>query len=77
MKPSTACELAGFALIALAAWVLAPVAGLAVGGVSLLVIAQGIDNDSTLTALQKVASPVVRHYRARKARRGETSEAGG
>ena len=72
MRPSTACELVGFALLAVAAWMLYPVAGVAVAGVSLLFIGYALDDGAVALSAKRMLTPFVSmriKFRVRRAAR--------
>ena len=60
VKPSTAAELAGFVLLAVAAFIWTPIAGLVVAGSSLLLIGYALDDDVTALSVRRMTAPVAR-----------------
>ena len=69
MRPSTAIELVGFALITYAVYGWNHLVGLAVAGVFLLVIGYAIEDDTAAVTVARMVYPVRRHHAERKARR--------
>lgn len=60
MKPSTAAELVGFTLLAAAAFMWSPIAGLVVAGSSLLLIGYALDDQVTALSVRRMTAPVAR-----------------
>jgi hypothetical protein len=69
VKPSTVVELAGFVCLVLGAWMLAPVAGVFVAGVSLLFIGYATSDDAAEVAVKRVIDPLIARRAARKVAR--------
>ena len=73
MQVSTGAELLGFALLSLAAWMLTPIAGVAVAGCSLLFIGYATDDGAVAVSGRRMVGPFVRfkskRMEARKLRR--------
>lgn len=69
MKPSTAAELAGFGLLAYAAYSWQALVGLALGGIFLLVIGYSIDDEHDAFHLPRVTHPFTAWRVARREKR--------
>ena len=69
MRPSTAIELAGFALIVFAVYSWNPLAGLALAGLFLLLIGYVFEDDKAAVSVAKMIHPVVRRWELRKIKR--------
>jgi hypothetical protein len=69
VKPSTAAELAGFGLLAYAAYSWQALAGLALGGIFLLVIGYSIDDEHDAFSLPRITHPVMSWRVARREKR--------
>lgn len=69
MRLSTAVELAGFGLLAYAAWLLAPVAGLFTAAGCLLLIGYATDDAAAVLAVRRLQAPVARRRAAWRAKR--------
>lgn len=65
MKPSTVCELFGFLVLSLAAFLWHPLAGLVVAGAFLLLIGYSFDDATGMASIQRTLAP----FRFRRARR--------
>jgi len=63
VKVSDLCELAGFAVLAYAAWLLAPIAGLIAAGLFLLLIGYAVSDEQAVVQTRRVVDPL----RARRA----------
>lgn len=62
---STLAELAGFVLISVAAWMLHPVAGLAVAGAALVLIGYAMDDAQVAVSARKMLAPFRKLRRAK------------
>lgn len=71
MKLSTLVELAGFAALAFAAWLLNPVAGVAVAGVFLLLVGYSIEDEQVAVSVRRIVAPVTARRARRRARKSE------
>lgn len=71
MQFSTAAELAGFALLSVAAWMLCPIAGVAVAGGSLLLVGYATDDTQVAVSARRMVAPLGRWREKRRARRAE------
>ena len=69
MRPSTAIELVGFALITYAVYGWNHLVGLAVAGVFLLAIGYVFEDDKAAVTVGRMMHPIVRRHQTRKARR--------
>lgn len=58
MKPSTAAELAGFGLIAYAAWRLDPIVGMFTAGFLLLLIGFLTEDQAVAVAIHRLTDPI-------------------
>ena len=69
MRPSTLVEIAGFAAISAAAWLLSPIFGLFTVGFCLLLVGYAFDDPAAVVALHRVTDPISQRHAARKAAR--------
>ncbi len=71
MKPSTVAELAGFALISVAAGRVSPILGLFVAGCFFVLTGYAVEDDKTLVVLRRVSDPFKRRRAARVVKRAQ------
>ena len=69
MKPSTLVELAGFACLTIAAFLVNVVAGFTVGGISLLFIGYGTDDRAAGLSVARMVEPFRTRRASRRSRR--------
>ena len=76
MRPSTVCELCGFAALVTAAFLWTLIAGVIALGLVLLLIGYAVEDDKAAMTVARMIHPVVRRRELRKVRRLAKKSAG-